>query len=66
MDISLLKLKRIVKKLEEGAKGVALSKISIEFWLEKSSDEEVLLKLKRVGQFDMNPAAVFIFKCDLL
>jgi len=62
MEVSLLKLKKIVKNIEEGAKGMALSKIDIEFWLEKSSDEEVLLELKRVGQFSIKPDATFTFK----
>jgi len=62
MQVSLLKLKKIVKGLEEGAKGMALSKIDVEFWLEKGSDEEVLLELKRVGQFSIKPDATFTFK----
>jgi len=62
MRVSLLKLKKIVKDLEKGARGVALSKINIEFWLERSSDEEVMLELKRVGQFNIKPDAIFTFK----
>jgi len=66
MQVSLLKLKKIVKNLEKGAKGRALSKISVEFWLERSRDEEVLLELKRVGQFSIKPDATFTFKCDII
>ena len=62
MQVSLLKLKNIVKKLEKGAKGVALSKIDVEFWLEESAKEEVLLELKSVGQFSIMPDATFAFK----
>lgn len=62
MKVSILKLKNIVKKLEEGAKGVALSKIDVEFWLERKGEEEVMLELKRVGQFSIKPDATFTFK----
>ena len=62
MKVSLLKLKNIVKKLEKGAKGVALSKIDVEFWLEENEDEEALHELKRVGQFSIMPDATFTFK----
>ena len=62
MKVSLLKLKKIVKGLEEGAKGMALSKIDVEFWLKRPHQEEVLLELKRVGQFSIKPDATFTFK----
>lgn len=62
MQVSLLKLKNIVKKLEEGAKGMALSKIDVEFWLKRSADEEVLLELKHIGQFSIKPDVTFTFK----
>lgn len=62
MQVSLLKLKNIVKKLERGAKGMALSKINVEFWLEEKRDEEALLELKRIGQFSVKPDATFTFK----
>lgn len=64
MKVSLLKLKNIINNLEKGAKGMALSKIDVEFWLERSEDEEVLLKLKSVGQFGVIPDATFTFKVD--
>lgn len=62
MKVSLLKLKNIVKKLEKGARGVALSKIDVEFWLKENDEEEALLELKRVGQFSIMPDATFTFK----
>ena len=62
MKVSLLKLKKIVKGLEEGAKGCALSKIDVEFWLKRSKEEEVLLELVRIGQFNIVPDATFTFK----
>lgn len=64
MQVSLLKLKNIVKKLEKGAKGVALSKIGIEFWLMRSEGEEILLELKHVGQFSVTPDVAFSFKVE--
>ena len=62
MRVSLLRLRKIVKKLEEGAKGMALSKIDVEFWLKKGEGDEVMLNLESVGQFGVIPDASFIFK----
>ncbi len=64
MRVSLLKLKNMVKTLEKGAKGMALSKIDVEFWLKRGEDsgDEVMLNLESVGQFGVIPDATFTFK----